>query len=233
MSLPPSTYPTQLPSSSSQAVEGISESQNYDLVYELDIPVHPQYTFFLPAYSQDNHDTLPYTSFGRIAYYLELDDKYVWVSMDAFTSDSRRIGVPTLSTIEIYGSATVFQQELTNMVIESNVPGLSGSGLTGNIEFWPYDSYTMNPKGIDGASDCYFDAGDTNRSIGNYGSMQIHVWKENGPKTVFAFNRFHGFDADLGIGNNPNGQPDWSFTSNANTYNTRIMRVFTKESDGI
>ena len=117
----------------------IPDSQNYDLVYALDIPTNPSFGSAKPLYSVDNHQV--HTSFTRIAYYLELDNSYVWVSMDAFTTDSRKIGVPCLSLECGDGvTRTVIQSMVTNVNVVSNVAGLSGSGLSGNVEvsFWQH-----------------------------------------------------------------------------------------------
>lgn len=138
------TYrPTQAPTSppfvsvDPNILDTIPETGDFHLAYELDIPSNPAYQAGAPEYSVDNHDGM--TGFTRVAYYLELDGDYVWVSMDAFTTDSRKIGVPCLSLKCGDGmTPTVFQQSLTNVNVVSNVAGLSGSGLTGNIEFWPY-----------------------------------------------------------------------------------------------
>ena len=91
---PPVEPPTSSPTSN-LAVEGIADSFGYKLVYSLDIPSHPIYSDGRPAYSEDNQVSVG--EFSRIAYKLKLDDTYVWVSMDAFTSDAQKIGVPCLS----------------------------------------------------------------------------------------------------------------------------------------
>ena len=55
--------------------------------------------------------------------------------MDEFTTDARKIGVPCHHLS--YGDGqtrTVIQQMVSNVNVVSNVPGLSGSGLTGNVE---------------------------------------------------------------------------------------------------
>ncbi len=81
----------------------------------------------------DNHQSV--SGFTRIGYYLELDDKYVWVSFDAFTTDGRQIGVPCYHLGCGDGQTrTVIQQMVTNVNVVSNVPGLSGAGLSGNVE---------------------------------------------------------------------------------------------------
>lgn len=217
------TYrPTQAPTSppfvtvDPNILDTIPEASDFHLAYELDISSNPAYQAGAPDYSIDNHDGM--TGFSRVAYYLELDGDYVWVSMDAFTTDARKIGVPCLSLKCGDGmTPTVFQQSLANVNVVSNVAGLSGSGLTGNIEFWPY-SYQQGASGI-------FDQHDVNSGSGNFGSMQIHL----PGKTVFAFNRFNdGNVADLGIGNSAIGLgTDWSLASNADGYEVKTMKVFT------
>ena len=114
---------------------------------------------------------------------------------------------------------TVFQQALTNVNVVSNVPGLSGTGLPGNIEFWPYN-YSPGSTGS-------FDTNDANTLSGNFGSMQIHLQLG---RTVFAFNHFNdGRVADLGIGNSGGigFGSDWSLAENANSYQGRTLKVFT------
>ena len=111
----------------------IPDAEGYELVYSLAIPTNPVYRNAKPLYSVDNHQS--FSSFSRIAYYLELDDDYVWVSMDAFTSDARKIGVPCHHLDCNDGQTrTVIQQMVTNVNVVSNKPGLSGSGLSGNVE---------------------------------------------------------------------------------------------------
>jgi hypothetical protein len=82
------------PSNSDPVKSLIPDANGYDLVYALDIPVNPAYKLAKPLYSVGNHQS--FSTFTRIGYYLELDDKYVWVSMDSFVTDARKIGVPCL-----------------------------------------------------------------------------------------------------------------------------------------
>lgn len=215
----PSQAPTQAPFRvvDPDILDKIPETKNFQLTYELNIPTNPTYQTGRPIYSVDKHDAM--SDFSRVAYFLKLNGEYVWVSMDAFTTDSRKIGVPCLSLACGDGNTrTVFQQALTNVNVVSNVPGLSGTGLKGNIEFWPYD-YTQGSTGK-------FDQNDAMRGSGNFGSMQIHV---KGIQTVFAFNRFNdGNVADLGIGNSNIGLgSDWSLATNADKYQVRVLKVFT------
>ena len=126
--------PTEPAGSSTDPVKNlIPDADGYELVYSLAIPSNPVYKNAKPLYSVDNHQS--FSSFSRIAYYLELDGDYVWVSMDAFTADARKIGVPCHHLDCGDGQTrTVIQQMVTNVNVVSNKPGLSGSGLSGNVE---------------------------------------------------------------------------------------------------
>lgn len=199
----------------------IPEARDYELVYDLDLgkvgrPI---------SYTQDRSAQIT-QPFGRIAYFLELQPKngpaqYLFVSVPAFTADVKKIGVPTAE------SGARFQQNLAAMDVRSNVKGIvTGTGLTGgNIEFWSSNYGPENSVPVANASGQTFDFGDTPAGDPNgYGSMQIHNYGER--QTLFAFNHWsEGRGADLGIGNNPNGNPDWTFTRNAADYTTGRLRV--------
>lgn len=205
-----------------------AESVGYTLVQTFDVPALANYGAFQPAYSVDNRAFIG--PFSRVAYYVELqtaagDLQYMWASMDAFTSDANKLGVPTLAT------GAVFQQSVANMTVISNVPGVStGSGLTGNLEFWPTNYQATNGAGIPGASATTYDLGDT-PSPGTYGSMQLH--NTNAAQTLFAFNNWGGTvtttNADLGIGNGGTN-PDWTFANNAGNYTVKSIQVLVQTS---
>jgi sialate O-acetylesterase len=59
----------------------------------------------------------------------------MWVSMNPFTTNLTKIGVPTVT------SGAVFQQNVTNMNVASSAAGIvTGTNLSGgNLEFWPYN----------------------------------------------------------------------------------------------
>jgi len=210
------------------ANKNIQDAEGFQLVYALDIPTNPSYETSKPDYSVDN--SLTVSSFSRIAYYMELDNYWVWVSMDRFTSDARQIGVPCLSLQCGNGAfPTLVQKMVTNVNVVSSIGVLNGSGRAGNVEFWPYSYSPRNAIGIPGASSTQYDSGDTCDSPnGNYGSMQVHVHGGTGYKgTIFAFNYFNaGGVADLGISNKFPGNPDWSLSFNANIWNNRHLRVY-------
>jgi len=111
----------------------VTEAKDYTLVYDLDLTKNGGNI----AYAADNHASIT-KPFDRIAYFLELqpstgESQYLYVSMDAFTADLGKIGVPTVA------SKAFFQQDVKNMNVLSNVKGIvTGDALTGgNIEFWP------------------------------------------------------------------------------------------------
>lgn len=161
----------------------------------------------------------------KIAYALVLNGKdYVFVSVDPFTTDLNKIGVPTAAT------KVIFQQKLKNMLVVSNVKGIKTGEFSegGNIEFWSSNYGTTNALKIPGASNSKYDFGDVrNGGALGYGSMQIHNYSAK--QTLFAFNNFMaGKGADLGIGNNPNGNPDWTFTKNAGKYSSAKLYIMVK-----
>jgi len=141
--------------------------------------------------------------------------------MNAFTNDLNKIGVPTVK------SGAHFQQNVKNLNVYSNVKGIVvGSGLAGgNIEFWPNTYSQNNNAAVPNASSEVFDFGDqpTGPADG-YGSMQIH--NHAAKQTLFALNHWsEGNAVDLGIGNQPAGNPDWTFAGNAGRYQASRLRV--------
>jgi hypothetical protein len=224
------------------ASTNVSEIGDYTQIYQLNIPNDAAFgATGTPAYSVNNSATVFPGGINRLGYYLELDNgsgsQWVWVSMNAFTQDLTKIGVPTRA------SEAFWQQIVNNMNVESNVPGLvTGQGITtGNIEFWPYDYYPENTVNIPGANPNTYDFGDRSFFSDNYASMQIHNYGAR--QTLFAWNAW-GFGGggfgrpndDLGIGNNtvitPDGRvnPDWTFRGNAANYTLKNLEVWVKPS---
>ncbi len=202
----------------------------YELVYDLAIPARgTAYRYNNVAYSKDRHRHV--SAFSRIAYYFELqksgeDVQYVWASMDAFTDDAGKIGVPTAQ------SGARFQQDVANLFIESNVAGLRTNQTipVGNIEFWP-DSYkTANKRGLAGADASKYDLDDTPDGVGShYGSMQLHDTAQGAASCVFGWNKWSsGTDtSDLGLGAYAGSQStDWTFAANSASYAVRNMQVY-------
>ena len=218
----------------------VPESETYELVYDLPIPTGAAYNSQHVPYMIDRSGIIPY-SFGRIAYYLELDNEWVYASMDAFTQDPGQIGVPSRGPNG--NGSVVFQQPVSNMnVYASPTAGVTmGNGIqSGNIEFWSYNYSPTIKLGLPGADGGKYDFDDTHTGSQNYGSMQVHNHDIDGAgpgtagETLFAYNSWGanaGGSSALGIGNNteqaPNGQthPDWTFMANTGTYGNRHLQV--------
>ncbi len=211
--------------------------QAYTLVYQLDIPATPTNFNHEPVpYAIDNRAAITFP-FDRIAYKLELVDgngrQFICASMEAFTNDVHKIGVPTVS------SAAFFQQRVANLEITSNALGIiNGANLnTGHMEFWPNNYAPGNSALIPNASPGMYDFGDDPANpIHGYGSMQIHNYDVDGEspgthgQTLFAFNAWGsvGDVIDLGIDNAPTGHPDWTFAHNAASYSQRRLQIFVR-----
>jgi sialate O-acetylesterase len=200
----------------------VPEAKDYHLVYDLNLAKLSAN----PAYEVDEHANIA-QPFDRIAYFLELqgsdgDTKFVYVSLDAFTQDAGKIGVPT------FRSGAFFQQSVTNLNVFSNVKDIvTGTGITGgNLEFWPNNYGPGNSLKVPNASDSVFDFGDQPDmgTLDGYGSMQIH--NHDARQTLFALNHWSsGNGADVGIGNQSQNNPDWTFAGNAGSYTNKRLRV--------
>jgi sialate O-acetylesterase len=199
----------------------VPEAKDYQVVYDLDL------TKLGPSikYDVDNHRDI-HRPFDRIAYFVELQDadwktKDVYVAMDAFTDDPGKIGVPA------FGSGAHFQQNVANLDVYSNVKGIvTGTHLNGgNIEFWPNNYGPENSASVPNASSDIFDFGDQPADPEDgYGSMQVH--NHAARQTLFAINHWReGTHADIGIGNQPKDNPDWTFAGNAGGYRAMRLRV--------
>jgi hypothetical protein len=211
--------------------------QAYTLVYQLDIPAIPTNFNQAPVpYSIDNRASITFP-FDRIAYKLELADangrQFVCASMEAFTNDVNKIGVPTVS------SGAFFHQRATNLEVASDAPGIvTGQNLsTGHVEFWPNNYAPGNSGLVPNASWSLYDFGDDPASPSHgYGSMQIHNYDIDGEgpgaqgQTLFALNAWgnSGEAMDLGIGDAPIGHPDWTFAHNAASYSLRRLQIFVR-----
>lgn len=202
----------------------VPEAKDYQVVYDIDLSKLGE-DF---SYAVDNSGKIK-AGFDRIAYFLELQGPayatdYVYVSMDAFTTDLSKIGIPT------FKSGARFMQDVARLDVYSNVKGIvTGAGLEGgNIEFWPDNYGTANPRKVPGASDTAYDTGDEPSTASDgYGSMQVHNHAAN--QTLFAVNHWReGAKADIGIGNQPQGSPDWTFAANAGSYKAKRLRVLVR-----
>lgn len=222
--LPAGAFRATVESQRNWIVTHVPEAKDYQLVYDLDLKrlgssIH---------YDTDRHHDFR-KPFDRIAYALELQDanlrtQHVFVSMDAFTDDPAKIAVPTVA------SGAVFQRGITNLNVYSNVKGIvSGTNLQGGIlEFWPNDYVQANAATVTNASAENYDFGDQPREAPDgYGSMQIH--NSDARQTLFAINHWRdGPKADVGIGNQATGEPDWTFAKNASSYRAMRLKVLVR-----
>ena len=73
-----------------------------------------------------------------------------------------------------------------------------------------------------------YDFGDQRREAPDgYGSMQIH--NHAARQTLFAINHWRdGTRADVGIGNQTTGEPDWTFAANAGSYRSMRLKVLVR-----
>ena len=218
-----------LPKPKNAASEYVKEAEGYRTVYVLDVPKNADYSRSAPKYAVDlsKKDRAP---FHLVAYFLKLEKektepKYVFVSMDKFTSDLGKIAIPTMQ------SGGTFLQKVTGLTVRSNVSGVTSCTFAkeGGIEFWPGNYGPQNQRKVVGASDRKFDFGDffTEAKAG-YGSMQVH--HVGAKQTVFSLNHWgSGGTVDVGIGNQVGGEhPDWTFAGNAGQYEKITLSVMVK-----
>jgi sialate O-acetylesterase len=203
----------------------VPEAREYRLVYDLNLARLARDIVY-----DDDRSAKIAQPFDRIAYFIELrrnegEPQYLYVSMTAFTTDVKKIGVPT------FASGASFQTNVASMNVYSNVAGIvTGTGIaTGNIEFWPNNYGASNAKNVPNADPGKYDFGDfmAVSPQDGHGSMQVH--NHAAKQTLFAINQWKsGAKAEIGIGNNPTGNPDWTFTRNADTYRTKRLRVLVR-----
>ncbi|CAI8274758.1 MAG: Alpha-agarase [Euryarchaeota archaeon UBA443] len=211
--------------------DDVDGSDNYTVVYQLDIPDEAQYNNGQIPYSIDSSSSIDFT-FDRVAYYLELEKPnqprtWVFVSFPSITTNADELGIPT------FNSGIVHNRLLTDVEIQSNHQNLSSLGTidTGVIEFWGTNYGTADSLGVPNGNDSIYDIADSQYSADSagYGSMQIHDYESG--QTLFAYNAWGGSNQDdLGIGNNPDesGHPDWTFSSNAADYTLKSMTILVR-----
>ena len=210
----------------SLASSNVSEASQYGVVYAIDLPTNASYSTQSAISYAVNNSGLSGINFNRVAYVMQLDNKWVWACMDKFNSNVSLtdLGIPASN------SSVYFQQLVTNLHVYgssvSNVTNVTTDGTSGNVEIWP-QCYSTNAalSGIGGNAVNYNFNDTRNAGTGCYGSFQIHNYGAS--QTLFAYNNFIcSCVADAGIGNNSgNTHPDWTFMANANTYTTRKLYI--------
>ncbi|MDR1963101.1 MAG: 9-O-acetylesterase [Planctomycetaceae bacterium] len=206
----------------------VPEGKNFKLLYSFD-PTKPQLSGDKTqlVYKTDKSREIV-GKIKRVGYFLYLKPKdgkeqFVFVTMPPLDPNLAKIGVPTKA------SGARFQKTVSDVTVFSNVSGIEtgtfGSGC--NVEFWDCNYASPNTASISGANDQKFDFGDqmSPATSPGYGSMQIHNFAKK--QTVFSFNNFGaGSGCDVGIGNNPAGEPDWTFSKSAQNYSGGQLMIF-------
>ena len=212
--------PATLQDAPAQIVANAPEASDYKLVYQL--PINNT-TFDSSQYVVNDSALVPDGSFDRVGYYVELEStalgsQFVWVSMDAFNLDADLIGIPDTT-------AAIQQMIVENMNVLSDVASITDiEGTQGNIEFWNTNYGNATTTLIPGGAAGTFDFNDARTTGGSYGSFQIHNFGLG--ETLLGYNRWNdGITSDLGIGNQPSGNPDWTFAGTASAYTVKNFYV--------
>ena len=201
-----------------------TDGGGWALVYET---VTPKRINNVIPYTVNKSNSIGLSKPSRIAYRIENDGKYAWVSFDAWSLISS-YDIPTGDS-----SNNVFsiQRDVTNMNIISNAPNLvNASGIKGRLQIWPsnYDpgKNILLAGGAENVYDCNNSGFDN--SI-NQGAFQVfNINDINNPSTVFGWNRQRNDgNFEFGFGNNRNGNPDWTLTNSVpNNFKLQIFIKF-------
>jgi len=205
------------------------ETKEYTVLYDLKLP-NISIKDDRVVYDVDESKTLK-GGFDRVGYLLYLrlksgEERYVFASMDAFTKDLDKIGVPAFAT------KAQFQQAPANLTVSSNVPGIkTGQIAHGWLEFWACNYGPANAAKVPGASTGKYDFGDqmNHDTPRGYGSMQIH--NVDAKQVILAYNNWNARGScDIGIGNCPNtkGHPDYTFEKNGSSYAEAKLTVLVR-----
>ncbi len=196
---------------------------DYSLLYEMDLAKLGGRI----NYDRDNSNSIG--AFDRVGYLVELEsgeygDQKVFVSMDAFTDDAKKVAIP------VFGSGALFQQKVSGVEVFSSTDIVKAGKIgTGNIEFWPHNYGQANTARLPGASPSKYDFGDqySEMNTPGYGCMQVHNFAAK--QTIFAINNWkNGKNADIGIGNHNGQHPDWTFASNGQKYSAKRLKVYVR-----
>ncbi|MEV5960226.1 sialate O-acetylesterase [Kribbella sp. NPDC051952] len=224
-----------VPTSASAAAGCDAAAAGFTPVLQLDLPQQANYLNTTPPYSLDRTAEIG-TNFDRVGYCLELNGpsgpQWVWTAMEPFSTDARRIGLPTRP-------GELVRQRVGDLDVRSNVPGVTqGANQSGYLEMWPNQyAQTASAQVANGSASAY-DVDDSPTTPLGYGSFQVSQVGPTRPssvpaKPVFAINTFTEGGANplsLGIGTNPSGQPDWTFAGNAAQYTQRRLTAYVRTS---
>jgi hypothetical protein len=120
----------------------------------------------------------------------------------------------------------ILQRDVSNLSVASNVGTVTaGSGLSGRLEIWPYNySPSTNSIGLSPTGDpATYDYDDSPYPTDNgHGSFQVHNLTNR--QTVLAWNMHRaGGPPELGFGNSPSGNPDWTGIPTVNSSGFKVQ----------
>ena len=224
---------------------GVEEIGDYTLLNDLTIP----YSWNVARDGADYRTDESRFGFGgrkieRIAYALEYkfdannggEYRWAWVSMDPFTDDPAKMGVPTITR------GIHFQCYVDNISVRAGsstgvTPIAVGEWPQGNIEFTPSNYNEGNALNIPGATGA-FDFGDNlygGPDQAGHGCMQIHNYIEK--DMIFGVSRLGGSMVPgvlIGLLRDENGNITGDGTHNPNRHQMNTsdcvheLRVFVK-----
>jgi len=177
----------------------------------------------------DSASVLASANFTRVKYHLQADyngvtnyadaDMAKWASgtvpnpaYGSFTSQAATIAnlrIPDLSS----GNSFIVDTNVADLTVVSSLSTLNVSQKIGRLEIWPWD-YNTQQSGLPYPGDNNtFDYDDSPALSSSYGSFQVHDASD--ARTIIAWNRHvMGGPSEVGIGNGPGSNPDWTFCSN-------------------
>ncbi len=202
------------------AVTNVIEASDYHLLYEVDLT---KKNYQQGRYLQNYLNTAA-GNYKRVAYYMELNNQWVWVSMKDFTANNfRSLAIPDVN----YNNVD-WERKVDSMNVYTNVAGVvTGANiLTGNIEMWDNCYDRPANSGIGGNSGSFdFDDVLTLNSPNCYGSFQVHNY--GAQQTIFAHNAFaYGSEPnEAGIGNRTVLNPDWTYAYNINSFSVKKLYI--------
>ncbi|MFA6290879.1 MAG: hypothetical protein WC637_03810 [Victivallales bacterium] len=205
----------------------VPESNEYALLFSMDCFSGNDASG--KKYWENNVEAFQNAKVERIGYYLRLERQdgnieQAWVSMDPFQEKIADCSLP-----RFWPLFTPIRKEVKNLTVKSNVPGVkNGNFVKGNVEIWLGAVSPINSAGIAGASDTAHDIGDSPEP-GHYGVFQIHNTQEK--QTIIAFNHWYpakNTETDVGVGNAPEGEPDWTFSNSGKNCKSACLLILVK-----
>ncbi len=118
------------------AATNVPEASQYGVLYQLDIPTDGNFSN-LAAINYNINNSSQSVNYTRVAYFFQLDNKWVWVSMNKFNTTgtyttNAHLGIPNAP------ANFLWQKVVTNMNVSSSLgSGVTAkTGISGNIEMW-------------------------------------------------------------------------------------------------